>query len=154
MGKCQEKGITKISGAKDFIPSFPYFSRFFFSMSSIFFCVSGYVLNCCGCISAQATRKHPIYVITNENPRERTRIGIFCPHMHRHMYTFTFYMFLVLLNLFFIIAWKYHFSSCLICFPLLSFPQGLVGYVSIYHFCSLISVYQVLFVLDFHIFSP
>ena len=103
-GKCQEKGITKISGAKDFIPSFPYFSRFFLSMSSIFFCVSGYVLNCCGCISAQATRKHPIYVITNENPRERTRIGIFCPHMHRHMYTFTFYMFLVLLNLFFIIA--------------------------------------------------
>lgn len=34
----QEKGITKISGAKDFIPSFPYFSRFFFPMSSIFFC--------------------------------------------------------------------------------------------------------------------
>lgn len=40
-------------------------------------------------------KKAPVYVITNENPRERTSIGIclFCPHMHRYMYTF--YMFLV-----------------------------------------------------------
>lgn len=60
-------------------------------------------------------------VITNENPAERANVYFLFSHA-QNIHVYIFYVVHLMPNLLFRIVWKFHFFSCLPCFPLLSFP--------------------------------